>query len=68
MKCSLEENCLAPNIFFQAEATNDIDHQYNSYYGLAESSFKKKGLEVISNRLIIDMTRTKQNCLNASGQ
>ena len=45
---------------------NDVDDKYKYHYGLTEISFKEK-LETIPNRLIIDDTKTKQNCLNLSG-
>ena len=64
--CLLEEKCLTPKVIYHADVANDVDDKYKFYYGLTETSFKEK-LETIPNRLIIDDTKTKQNCLNLSG-
>ena len=36
----LEENCLTPKLINQADVTDDVDDEYNFYYGLTESLFK----------------------------
>ena len=48
--CPLEGKCLTPKVIYQADVTNDVDD----------------GLETTPNRLIINDTKTKQNCLNTS--
>ena len=62
----LEEKCLTPKVIYQADATNDVDDDYKFYYGLTETSLKER-FRNQPNRLIIDNTKTKQNCLNTSG-
>ena len=61
--CPLEEKCLTPKVVYQADVTNDVDDEYKFYYGLTKTSFKES-LQTIPDRLIIDNTKTKQNCLN----
>ena len=64
--CPLEEKCLTPKVIYQAYVTNDVDEEYKFYYGLTETSFKES-LQTIPDRLIIDNTKMKQNCLNTRG-
>ena len=41
--CPLEEKCLTPpEVFYQADVTNDVEDEYKFYYGLTESLFKER--------------------------
>ena len=37
--CTLDDECLTPNIIYRADITTDNDHKF--YYGTSETSFKK---------------------------
>ena len=40
--CSLQTQCLTPNIVYQADVSNNLDNEKRVYLGLSETPFKEK--------------------------
>ena len=40
--CPMENQCLTPQILYHADVSNNKDNETKFYYGLAETSFKKR--------------------------
>ena len=40
--CPMENQCLTPQIVYRADVSNNKDNETKFYYGLTETSFKKR--------------------------
>ena len=40
--CLLEQKCLIPKVIYQADVKDDVEDEYNFYYGLTETLFKER--------------------------
>ena len=40
--CPLQNKCFTPNIVYQADITNNVDHERRVYLGLSETPFKAR--------------------------
>ena len=40
--CPLQNQCLTPNIFYQADVSNNLDNEKKVYLGVSETPFKER--------------------------